>query len=166
MATPLTDGINALTAYANEVTGASDTTLSDAVETLVAGYGGGPSELYPVGTDIVSAYFGRNWSNGQGLFVHGTYTSTGEMAQTDVDTDYGLCMVYLPIDPSYTYVKSSAGRIYDMFYYDENYNFIYRTSSNNLKWTTLNPAPQNAKYLRFATLNLTNNWGVAIYRSA
>lgn len=41
MATPLTDGINALTAYANEVTGASDTTLSDAVETLVAGYGQG-----------------------------------------------------------------------------------------------------------------------------
>ena len=41
MATPLTDGINALTAYANEVTGASDTTLSDAVESLVAGYGGG-----------------------------------------------------------------------------------------------------------------------------
>lgn len=39
MATPLTDGINALTAYANEVTGASDTTLSDAVESLVAGYG-------------------------------------------------------------------------------------------------------------------------------
>lgn len=40
MATPLTDGINALTAYANEVTGVSDTTLSDAVESLVAGYGG------------------------------------------------------------------------------------------------------------------------------
>ena len=41
MATPLTDAINALTAYANETTGASDTTLSDAVESLVAGYGGG-----------------------------------------------------------------------------------------------------------------------------
>lgn len=41
MATPLTDGINALTTYANEVTGASDTTLSDAVGTLVAGYGQG-----------------------------------------------------------------------------------------------------------------------------
>ena len=39
MATPLTDSINALTRYANETTGASDTTLSDAVETLVAGYG-------------------------------------------------------------------------------------------------------------------------------
>jgi len=40
MATPLTDSINALTTYANEVTGASDTTLSDAVHTLASGYGG------------------------------------------------------------------------------------------------------------------------------
>ena len=39
--TPLTDAINALTTYANETTGASDTNLSDAVETLVDGYGGG-----------------------------------------------------------------------------------------------------------------------------
>lgn len=39
--TPLTDAINALTRYANETTGASDTNLSDAVGTLVAGYGGG-----------------------------------------------------------------------------------------------------------------------------
>lgn len=39
--TPLTDAINALTTYANETTGASDTNLSDAVGTLVEGYGGG-----------------------------------------------------------------------------------------------------------------------------
>jgi len=38
---PLTDGINALTAYANEVTGESDTTLSEAVHTLADGYGQG-----------------------------------------------------------------------------------------------------------------------------
>lgn len=43
--TPLTDAINALTQYANETTGASDTTLSDAVGTLVAGYGGGGVSL-------------------------------------------------------------------------------------------------------------------------
>ena len=36
----MTDSINALTAYANETTGAEDTTLSDAVHTLVNGYGG------------------------------------------------------------------------------------------------------------------------------
>ena len=39
--TPLTDEINALTAYANTVTGASDTCLSDAVATLADGYGSG-----------------------------------------------------------------------------------------------------------------------------
>ena len=43
--TPLTDAINALTQYANETTGASDTNLSDAVGTLVAGYGGGGGSL-------------------------------------------------------------------------------------------------------------------------
>lgn len=41
MSQPLTDAINALTTYANSVTGASDTTLSDAVDSLVAGYGRG-----------------------------------------------------------------------------------------------------------------------------
>lgn len=41
--TPLTDAIQALTTYANETTGASDTTLSEAVATLAAGYGGGGS---------------------------------------------------------------------------------------------------------------------------
>lgn len=39
--TPLTDSIEALTTYANQITGASDTNLSDAVYTLVQGYGGG-----------------------------------------------------------------------------------------------------------------------------
>lgn len=41
MAKPLTDAIEALTTYANSVTGASDTTLSEAVATLAEGYGGG-----------------------------------------------------------------------------------------------------------------------------
>ena len=50
MSTPLTDSINALTAYANEVTGASDTTLSDAVHTLANGYGGGGSSRAKSGT--------------------------------------------------------------------------------------------------------------------
>ena len=39
--TPLTDAIEALTRYANETTGQSDTTLSDAVGTLIDGYGQG-----------------------------------------------------------------------------------------------------------------------------
>ena len=39
MSTPLTDRITALTTQANAVTGASDTTLTDAVGTLIAGFG-------------------------------------------------------------------------------------------------------------------------------
>lgn len=45
MSTPLTDRINLLTSQANAATGASDTTLSDAIETLIAGYGGESSSL-------------------------------------------------------------------------------------------------------------------------
>ncbi len=49
--TPLTDEINALTQYANTITGASDTCLSDAVATLADGYGGGGSgSVVPVPT--------------------------------------------------------------------------------------------------------------------
>lgn len=53
MSTPLTDAINALTTYANSVTGASDTTLSDAVDTLAAGYGGGGGSTDSVIEDFV-----------------------------------------------------------------------------------------------------------------
>ena len=62
MSTPLTDSINALTAYANETTGKQDATLSDAVGSLVEGYGGGDS--------------GRIVSNA--LSVQGMYSTTEE----------------------------------------------------------------------------------------
>ena len=55
---PLTDGINALTAYANEVTGESDTTLSEAVHTLADGYGQGGGEITQ-GIEIVTDANGK-----------------------------------------------------------------------------------------------------------
>lgn len=51
MAQPLTDAINALTTYANGITGASDTTLSDAVRTLADGYGG--EEVYTAPNGLI-----------------------------------------------------------------------------------------------------------------
>lgn len=50
MSTPLTDAINALTTYANSVTGESDTNLSDAVYSLAQGYGQGS------GSNLTDAY--------------------------------------------------------------------------------------------------------------
>ena len=55
MATPLTDAINALTAYANGITGKSDTNLPDAVRSLADGYGGG--SLPSVISDIKGGSF-------------------------------------------------------------------------------------------------------------
>ena len=55
--TPLTDAINALTSYANSVTGEADETLSDAVRSLADGYGGGSS------AQVASGEFTGNDSN-------------------------------------------------------------------------------------------------------
>ena len=46
----LTPKIEALTAYANEITGKNDTTLSDAVASLADGYGGGGGGMTATGT--------------------------------------------------------------------------------------------------------------------
>jgi hypothetical protein len=72
MSTPLTDSINALTTYANEVTGASDTNLSDAVHTLASGYGSGGASSwtkvaetsYQVSTTGTSATTVATWATG------------------------------------------------------------------------------------------------------
>ena len=63
--TPLTDAINALTTYANTVTSASDTTLSDAVATLAAGYGGGGSDPWHLktGNEIVICLGAADWNS-------------------------------------------------------------------------------------------------------
>lgn len=54
MSQPLTDAIVALTTYANTVTGASDTTLSDAVASLANGYGGGGVDINDVASCSLS----------------------------------------------------------------------------------------------------------------
>jgi len=94
MAKPLTDGINALTRYANSVTGQSDTTLSEAVATLANGYGQGGS-----GND--DALLDGTLS---GEYVNDTVTKLRPNAFTDQPN---LTSVSLP---SVTYVGNSALR--------------------------------------------------------
>ena len=127
--------------------------------------GSSEGELYPVGTDIVSTYLGRNISNGNGLFKYGTSSkTTGIFTQTDINTDNGICLTYIPINPNYTYYKTEEGRIYNLCYYDENYDFISGVDYNNLSWTQIVNIPINARYIRFATHNSTNNWDIKIMR--
>lgn len=71
MSTPLTDAIEALTTYANETTGASDTTLSDAVGTLVDGYGQGGGDDF---LGQLSTYEIEVESDTYSISVSDTYT--------------------------------------------------------------------------------------------
>ena len=66
MPQPLTDAIEALTTYANTVTGKTppDTTLSDAVATLASGYGGG--------TDYMEQYLKKTIQSYSNSNVNGT----------------------------------------------------------------------------------------------
>ena len=84
MSQPLTDAIVALTTYANTVTGESDTTLSDAVESLVDGYGGGgiSGEFTP--TERVGTY----------TFYAPNCTYLACIAKTAPSTSTGLAFVY------------------------------------------------------------------------
>lgn len=81
--TPLTDSIEALTAYANQTTGASDTNLSDAVYRLVQGYGSGGDSAFEIEEVVVGEnsvtnmrdahdYFFNSWSIGTFLLLKET----------------------------------------------------------------------------------------------
>ena len=70
MATPLTDGINALTQYANEVTGKQDTTLSDAVGSLVSGFLKKSEYRFTPTTDVYVYRVDINESENSILFAH------------------------------------------------------------------------------------------------
>ena len=90
MSTPLTDAINALTTYSNTVTGASDTTLSDAVATLAAGYGGGGSAPYGfVSETVITAETGVT----TGTNNNRTVLESFESGLTDT-TDFNLYIFF------------------------------------------------------------------------
>lgn len=108
MAQPLTDAINALTRYANETTGADDQTLSEAVGTLVAGYGQGGSDMWQ------TLYDGTTEADGL-LQVAVTNFSVHEIKVIILQpTSYSSsAVVYVPLNnPNGTHWDSGYGRGY------------------------------------------------------
>lgn len=118
MTQPLTDAINALTRYANETTGQSDQTLSDAVETLVEGYGqGGSGSVSQDAEGYIVLPVDGGGDSGMQILSEGTFIGSGnnnmvfeignKMAQTDFfikisakgtfpyDTKYKFALIYL-----------------------------------------------------------------------
>ena len=132
MATPLTDSINALTAYANEVTGGSDTNLSDAVHTLASGYGGG---LKPVKTFVVS----ESWENdtlGNGANLYNTVFGDLNDGTTNMyfaTVENNTCQ-YINYAVNGAYVRFQDGNIVDSQYFRNNWanlRGMYNQSSNS-----------------------------------
>lgn len=128
-------------------------------------------ELYPVGTDLVAMYIGRD-VNGLGLFNHEhTISNVSNTIGEYVEGPYNAASpIYLPIDPKYRYQKNKGynsyqgGRMYYFTWYDANHNFISQFSENNFDNVDLPAPPSNARYARFATHDNDNNWGIAIIR--
>lgn len=110
---PLTSNINALTEFANSVTGESDTNLSDAVHTLADGYGQGGGESNTVtgtftGTaegsiDIDLAYAGEGYPIGVMIFPSASSEATFKSTIHQYSCAFFACVKdYLDHTPSYT----------------------------------------------------------------
>jgi len=123
------------------------------------------NELYPVGTDIVTKYIGRN---ANGSFIGEKNVGLNAQGEFVSGDNYGS-PVYLPISPSYRYEKS-GNRLYYLTFYDNDYGFISQNRSNyynNLTETEITDIPSNAAYIRFVTHGSAfNNWRIAITRIA
>lgn len=122
-------------------------------------------ELYPIGTDIITEYIGRDLS-GNGLFVANTIinSKTGEYRTTA--GDYAASDIYMPIKPWYRFQKSSDGRLYVFAYYDANKNYISSIAYSDLQVHDLPAPPSNAAYARITTHRYQSNWGIKIIRIA
>lgn len=159
--TPLTDAINALTQYANETTGASDTTLSDAVGTLVAGYGGGGSmgglgNMVDVSDqDYAFGYMLSAMKNGN--TVGGTVTYSDNFPNTEslllstgLTTIHGFMFVNPATDvPSSTGSSAVNKTLFAFVKQDQTWDFIgvysnsIARSYNNANGTVINGTPVN-----------------------
>lgn len=103
MSTPLTDAINALTTYANSVTGESDTNLTDAVHTLADGYGQGG------GTENVTLNIVDSLGAVEGVYIPPNATWTG--FEPDMDTGEMKGVLTIPQNSMFALVLINNLRI-------------------------------------------------------
>ena len=151
MPTPLTDAINALTAYANEVTGKADTTLSDAVRTLGSGYGVG--SLPSVISDIQGGSFSLD-SNTQSSAVHIPHSlgvvPTAFFIWTD-DIDVTTEANNIIVRGAFIVDKSADGSVTSFLYQMGSYNGKFNQYARGIGTNYANYA--NADYISYNVSN-------------
>ena len=126
---------------------------------------GKEEELYPIGTDIITKYIGRDEN---GAFIGEQNVDINSQGEFVSGSSYGS-PVYLPINSSYRYEKDLY-RVYRLTFYDKNYGFISQNTSNkynNLNRVEITDIPSNAAYIRFVTHSTAvTNWRIVIRRIA
>ena len=138
MSSPLTDKINALTAYANGITGESDTTLSEAVHTLGSGYGGG---------------------GGGGLeYEGGTYTPATDELPTITFANSHSKAPDIIVFADVSAAASATGSTLTSFTYVN----VYALFGNPLQYTASTSWSEFYAYTRMAS-NLNGASGAALY---
>lgn len=157
MATPLTNAINALTTYANEVTGESDTNLSDAVYSLAEGYGQGGSNAQVTEADVtlesaseylsfncnhapdIICVYAKNWayaSGGNGVYSMVIYKGhyLGYIRMENGALKYGITTGIVPNPNTYPYGNAESNG-YAMGTYENGvFTIRARGASNSYKW--------------------------------
>ena len=122
-------------------------------------------ELYPIGTDIITMYYGRD---SDGHFVGESNVTIDADGQWVSGNNYGN-KTYIPIDPTYRYQKS-ANRMYYVTFYDDDYRCVLSNrhgTYNNLNVQEIENIPSDARYMRFVShLTASTNWSIKITRIA
>lgn len=167
------DGYSLVTVAIPEYEGAytvepsmEEQTLATAGKVMAQDVTVAPTDLYPIWTDIVGLYAGRNTTNGKAPYVTNHFISdiTGEVIESSGNS---ALYEYLQVSDNYTYCKNNY-RLYGIWCYDADKNYIGRAqgdkSYNNLNWKILPQLPQGTHYIRIVTHQLDNNYGLAIYR--
>lgn len=138
MSNPGAEALQALINYSNEVTGESNTTLSDAVESLVVGYGGGS------GSAITS----------------GTYTPTADTVNTVIDvgvtgwTHFLMVAHVLPLE-------TAQNKFFALEYVDFSSGLLLNAHSSNT-----NTAPNQVTLLQSGHAYFPTVSGSVITRSS
>ena len=122
MSTPLTDAINALTTYANEITGKSDTNLPDAVRSLADGYSGGSSfysGTYTPEQDTAGPSFDVGAANISHFLIYATTNPrrSGKKWFLYAHTDFSMNIIGIGSNNS---GASSAGDLYSNSWFTKN----------------------------------------------
>lgn len=123
------------------------------------------SELYPIGTDVITKYIGRD-SAGYAYFVSGKQLNSNGEYVDGSGNNAAASPVFIPVKDSYGFHKS-AHRLYTLAQYDINYSFLGSAAYGTLEERDIAPLLPGTAYIRLAShKDARSNWLITLVRNA